>query len=180
MDVTPKQVDKTLHRRWCIIRVIIARGVTRHNTPDDLNVHIRITCMFGVSLHKQKSGKNWTSLSQPWMVFMRRNSYFVPSGRQMRTQGLKILSYIDSALYFSLMNIDGPSITSTGTKPNIDYALCLRIYLLGQGTDTLEKLGLQNFGKMGERVGGQSAFLSIIPPVSCLVEETTSTIDGIM
>ena len=54
---------------------------------------------------------------------MLRNSIFDRRGAQSRIQGLKTVSYTESASYFSLMAIDGPSITSTGTKPNIDYCV---------------------------------------------------------
>ena len=49
---------------------------------------------------------------------MHKNSYFVEEGAQLRTQGLKTVSYIESALYFSLMAIGGHSIISTGTVQN--------------------------------------------------------------
>ena len=41
MNVTPKQVNKTLNKLRCIIRVIFAREVATHDTPDmkDQNVH---------------------------------------------------------------------------------------------------------------------------------------------
>ena len=62
---------------------------------------------------------------------MRRNSIFVGRGAQSRIQGLKTVSYTESASYFSLRAIDGPSITSTGMKPNIDYCVS-GFYLLSR------------------------------------------------
>ena len=55
------------------------------------------------------------------MVVILRNSYFVSGGAQLRTQGFNTLAYMESVLYFNLMANNGPSITSTGTKPNINY-----------------------------------------------------------
>ena len=55
------------------------------------------------------------------MVVMLRNSFFVSGGAQSRTQGLKSVAYMQPALYVSLMAIDGPSITSIGMNPIINY-----------------------------------------------------------
>ena len=67
---------------------------------------------------------------------MRRNSIFVGRGAQLCIQGLITVSYTKSASYFSLMAIDGPSITSTGMKPNIDYRTVSQAFIYSLESQT--------------------------------------------